>query len=143
MVLSLIMTCCLSLPLFRWGPNSIFRRHRICSLSRILSWSSKLMTTCPCRKEIGHFSFRKVFIPFSLRITLISWFALKKIKQEYPRQNTSIMMQWCNPPPHTHTYIAYFKLRHQFAFDNQFSYMLGVVFKYLMKKKPQRLLSTS
>lgn len=38
------------------------------------------------------------------------------------------------PPPHTHTHIAYFKLRHQFAFDNKFSYMLEVVFKYLMKK---------
>lgn len=37
-------------------------------------------------------------------------------------------------PPHTHTHIAYFKLRHQFAFDNKFSYMLKVVFKYLMKK---------
>lgn len=54
MMLSLMVMCYVTLPLFRWGPNSIFRRHRICSLSRILSWSSKLMTTCPCRKDNGH-----------------------------------------------------------------------------------------
>lgn len=54
MMLSLMVMCYVTLPLFRWGPNSIFRRHRICSLSRIRSWSSKLMTTCPCRKDNGY-----------------------------------------------------------------------------------------
>lgn len=53
-LLSLMVMCYVTLPLFRWGPNSIFRRHRICSLSRIRSWSSKLMTTCPCRKDNGY-----------------------------------------------------------------------------------------
>lgn len=88
MMLSLLVMCYVTLPLFRWGPNSIFRRHRICSLSRILSWSSKLMTTCPCRKRMEI----SVSVHFSIQDNLIARFVLEKKTENI---QDKILVSWC------------------------------------------------